>query len=188
MEKNALERILTKNEIAVYTALLELGTTTTGPLTIKSKLHSSRVYEALNSLIEKGMVSFAIQNNRKYFSAASPDKFLDILDEEKKEINEIIPYLKGIKKQKTREEAATVYEGYKGVKTVYDNLIRILKKGDEVLVFGARGGQESFMSETYFRQYTKRRIKKGIKLKILFNADAKKTGESYAKLKHTEVK
>jgi len=189
MNTKSLEKIgLTKNEVAVYIALLELGTTTTGPLKRKSDLHMSRVYESLNNLIQKGLVSFVIKSGKKYFSAADPDFILEIVDKQKKEINEILPQLKAIKKEKTPEQKATVYQGYKGVKTVYDHIVRTLGKGDEILVFGARGADESFMSKTYFKQYTKRRIKKGIKMKMIFNADAKETGTYYASLKNTEVK
>lgn len=179
---------LTENEAKIYLSLLELGATTTGPLTRHSALHSSRVYEALNSLIEKGLVSFTIISNRKHFSAAEPGKLLDILEEEKREITEILPQLRGIKKEAQAEQKAVIFKGYKGVRTVYDNMVRSLSKGDEILVFGARGREESFMSDTFFKEYTQRRIQKGIKLKILFNEDAKETGKFYSKLKNTEVR
>lgn len=189
MDTKILEKIgLTENEASVYISLLELGTTTTGPLTRHSNLHSSRVYEALNSLIEKGLVSFTIISNRKHFSAAEPGKLLDILDEEKREISEILPQLRGIKKEKFPEQKSVIFQGYKGVRTVYDNMVRSLSKNDEILVFGARGREESFMSDTFFKEYTSRRINKGIKLKILFNEDAKETGKFYSNLKNTEVR
>ncbi len=189
MDTKILEKAgLTKNEIIIYLALLELGTTTTGPLTRKSELHSSRVYESLNKLIKKGLVSFVVKANRKYFSAAEPDTILDIIEKEKRDILSILPELKAIKKQKPAEEKATIYEGYKGVRSVYDNIIRTLNKGDEILVFGAIGADESFMAKTYFKEYTNRRIAKGIKMKIIFNADARETGKYYSKLPLTEVK
>jgi sugar-specific transcriptional regulator TrmB len=189
MDTRILEKIgLTKNEISVYLALLELGSSTTGPIAKKSMLHSSRVYESLNKLIEKGLISFVIKSNRKYFSSADPDFILDILEQEKKEINEILPQLRLLKKEKTSEEKSTVYEGYKGVKTVYDNIVRALGKGDEILVFGARSQDESFMANTFFKEYTKRRVAKGIKMKIIFNTDAKETGKFYSNLENTEVR
>ena len=189
METKALEKIgLTKNEISVYLALLELGTTTTGPLTKKSGLHTSRVYESLSKLIKKGLASFVLKANRKYFTAAEPDTILDILEEEKRELNELLPQLKLLTRQKPAEEKSTVYEGYKGVRSVYDNIVRTLNKGDEILVFGAIGQDESFMAKTYFKEYTKRRIAKGIKMRIIFNANARETGEYYAKLENTQVK
>ena len=88
MNTKALEKILTKNEIKVYLALLELGTTTTGTLARKSELHTSRVYESLSKLIEKGLVSFVIKSNRKHFSASNPEELLDVLDRHKKEVKE----------------------------------------------------------------------------------------------------
>ena len=189
MEVSLLEKLgLTKNEITIYLSLLELGSTTTGSLGKKSGLHSSRVYESLNKLIDKGLVGFVIKANRKYFSAADPDKIFDIIDEEKREAQQLIPQLKLLKREKAVEENATVYEGYKGVKSVYDNIIRNLDKGDEILVFGARGADESFMSKTYFKEYTKRRIAKGIKMKMIFNEDARETGKFYSELPNTEVK
>jgi len=189
MELSLLEKLgLTKNEITIYLSLLELGSTTTGPLGKKSGLHSSRVYESLNKLIDKGLVGFVIKSNRKYFSAADPNKIFDIIDEEKRKAQQLIPQLKLLKRGKAIEENATVYEGYKGVKSVYDNIVRSLNKGDEILVFGARGADESFMSKTYFKEYTKRRIKKGIKMKMIFNEDARETGKFYSDLPNTEVK
>ncbi|MBW2996185.1 hypothetical protein KY332_02675 [Candidatus Woesearchaeota archaeon] len=189
MEQPILEKLgLTKNEIIIYLSLLELGTTTTGPLTHKSGLHTSRVYESLNKLIEKGLVSFHLKANRKHFSAADPNTLLNLLEQEKREIQEIIPRLKAIEKEHLPEEKATTYEGYKGVRNVYDNIVATLKKGDEILVFGARGQDESFMAKTYFKQYTRRRIKKGIKMRMIFNADAKTTGKFYSSLPLTKVK
>ena len=189
MDTKALQNIgLTKNEITVYLTLLELGTTTTGPLTYKSGLHNSRVYESLNKLIEKGLASFIFKSGRKYFTASDPDILLDIVEEEKRAISDLLPQLQIMKKKIPSEEKAVVYEGYKGVRYVYDSIIRTLKKGDEILVFGARVADDNFMAKTYFKEYTKRRIAKGIKMKMLFNFDAKETGKFYSKLPNTEVK
>lgn len=189
MDTNVLEDIgLTKNEIKVYLSLLELGSTTTGQLIKKTDLHGSRVYESLNSLIKKGIVGFVVKANRKHFSASDPNNILDILEKEKRDFEEILPQLKLLKKEKATDEKAVIYEGYKGVRSVYDNIIRNLSKGDEILVFGARGADESFMSKTFFKEYTKRRISKGIKIKMIFNADAKDTGKFYSTLENTEVR
>ena len=189
MDTKVLEKIgLTKNEIAVYLALLELGTTSTGPMIVKSGLHSSRVYESLNSLIKKGMVSFVLKGNVKEFTAAEPESILDLLEERKRDVQDIIPELKVLKSLKKPEDKATVYEGYRGVRSVYDDIVRSLKKNDEILVFGARGQDESFMSKTFFKQYTSRRVAKGIKMRIIFNDDAKETGKYYSKLPNTTVK
>jgi len=45
-----------------------------------------------------------------------------------------------------------------------------LKKGDEILVFGARNEDENFMAKTYFKEYTSRRVAKGIRMRMIFRS------------------
>jgi HTH-type transcriptional regulator, sugar sensing transcriptional regulator len=191
MDTKILERIgLTGNEIKVYLALLELGQSTAGPITKAAGMHTSRVYESLLRLIEKGLVSFVIIANRKHFSAADPNSLQSYLDKQKEELQGILPELHRLKLEKAREQSAEVYEGYRGVKTVYDNIIEELSGagGDEILVLGARAADESVIARTYFKQYTARRIKKKIRMRMIFNDDARETGKFYADLPFTKVR
>ena len=48
---------LTQREIRVYLALLELGSTTTGSIIKRSEVPNSKIYEILESLQNKGLVS-----------------------------------------------------------------------------------------------------------------------------------
>ena len=72
---------LTNAEINVYLALLELGSSTTGPIVEKSKASSSKIYEILEKLLQKGLVSFVIKNGMKHFEASDPQRLLDYLKE-----------------------------------------------------------------------------------------------------------
>jgi HTH-type transcriptional regulator, sugar sensing transcriptional regulator len=176
MQEQLLEQVgLTKNEIQVYKSLLQLGSTTAGPLTKKSGIHRSRVYESLSRLIQKGLVSYNIKANRKYFQAQNPETLLDFIEEKKERIKSILPELKSLQIEKPEKQEVNVFEGYKGLKSVFDNALKQLKKGDKILVFGARSGQD-ISPETwsaFFENFHKRRIKKGIKYKIIFNEDLK---------------
>ena len=61
MDTKILENIgFTKGEIRVYLAMLDLGNTTTGPIILKSKVARSKVYEILERLKEKGLISEVI--------------------------------------------------------------------------------------------------------------------------------
>lgn len=183
---------LTKNEIEVYKALLELGSTTAGPLTKKSGIHRSRVYEALNRLIEKGLVSFNIQANRKYFQAQSPDTIIDFLEEKKAQVKEILPELKAMQLFLPERHEAKLFEGYKGIKSIFDNIVSTLKKGKEVLVFGARSGQDVAPEvwQSFFKHLNKRRLEKGIVQKMIYNEDLRYSDivAEYQKSKLTEVR
>lgn len=182
----------TKNEISVYIALLQIGATTAGPLTKKSRIHRSRVYEALERLIAMGLVSYNVQANKKYFRAQNPQVLIDIADEKKRQIMELVPILSALQETEEERQETTVYEGYKGLRTVFDNAINQLNKGDEILVFGARSGQD-ISSETwtaFFSNFNKKRIEKRIKYKIIFNTDLKnaKIIKEFSKSKLTQVR
>lgn len=59
MQEKILQEIgLTNSEIIVYTALLKSGSTKVGELMKRINLHRSRVYEAIERLIENGLVYY----------------------------------------------------------------------------------------------------------------------------------
>ncbi|MEM4152831.1 MAG: helix-turn-helix domain-containing protein [Candidatus Pacearchaeota archaeon] len=80
---------LTKGEAKVYLTLLKIGETTTGNIIKESGLSGSKVYEIINRLIKKGLVSFIVKERTKWFKAATPRKLLEYLDMKTKELNKI---------------------------------------------------------------------------------------------------
>src|SRR3989338_39950 len=98
---------LTKNQSAVYLALLKLGSTTAQSIIKESGLHRSRVYDSLERLEDLGLVSFVVKDFKKYFQAANPEKLLDYIDEKKEIVNQILPELKkleGMKKEEIKKK------------------------------------------------------------------------------------
>ena len=78
MQPIELQKIgLTDGEAKVYLALTEIGSSTVGPIVKKANVAYSNVYDILNRLIEKGIVSFILRNKTKYFQAASPRNLMD---------------------------------------------------------------------------------------------------------------
>ncbi|RLE38899.1 hypothetical protein DRJ17_02600 [Candidatus Woesearchaeota archaeon] len=179
---------LTLREIKVYTALLELGLSPVGPIIKKSGIPSSKIYETLNKLIRRGLASYIIKQNKKHFCASEPRTILDFLEEKKKKIKEeIIPKLELLQKFAVREEEATVYEGIKGIKSIYERMVKLLEKNEDILVMGAPASVQEKI-ELYLQNWNKRRIKKGIRLKIIYLPAAKKYGKIREKMKFTEVR
>ncbi|MBS3174892.1 TrmB family transcriptional regulator, partial [Candidatus Woesearchaeota archaeon] len=70
---------LTEGEIKVYLSLLELGSTSTGKIIKKSHISGSKVYEVLDRLSSKGLVTSVVKNGVKYFEATTPEKILSYL-------------------------------------------------------------------------------------------------------------
>ena len=64
MIKEILKSIgLSKNEIKIYIALLELGPCLMGKICGKTKIHRRNVYDSIEMLKEKGFISSTIINN-----------------------------------------------------------------------------------------------------------------------------
>jgi sugar-specific transcriptional regulator TrmB len=161
---------LTSTEEKVYLALLGLGLSAAADIIKKTQLHRTTVYDILDRLIEKGLVSYVIQNKVKYYSAASPSKFLDIALEEKKQAEEkqksakdVIDKLKSIKEEAKVESLAQIFIGVKGLKTVMNDII---ETGKDFVEFGVEGKFEDVLP-IYTEQWANQRRKKNIKARII---------------------
>ncbi|MBS3175978.1 hypothetical protein J4457_01960 [Candidatus Woesearchaeota archaeon] len=165
---------LTEGEIKVYLALLELGSTTTGPIVETSGIARSIIYQILDKLAQKGLVSYITRLKTKYFQAAEPKKILQFIDERKKRLEEnkkkvesLLPQLL-LKQQMAKENEINVYEGFKGIQTAHEKFYQRLKRGEEYLCLGIFPLQEERYHSYWERDHI-RRAKAGISCKLLFN-------------------
>ena len=81
---NSLELLgLSPRESAVYYALLKSGPTTTSRIIKDTGIPSSKIYDVLERLIQKGLASYILVSGKKEFRATNPNKLMEII--EKKE-------------------------------------------------------------------------------------------------------
>jgi len=184
MEYEVLEKIgMTKSEIKVYLALIELGSSTTGPLVRRAGVASSKVYEILDKLMEKGLATTYIENNVKYFKPVHPARLQDYLHERKEALEQeekllgtLLPSLEARFHEHVTETSVEVFKGYKGVETVFKEMIRKLHTGDEFLVIGGGDSPTTNMrTKLFFERIHRERSEKGIKLRIIFNEARRKS-------------
>jgi len=163
-----LEEIgLNRNEAAVYTALLGLGETKTGAIVKKTGMHRVLIYDALDALIEKGLASFVIKENRKYFQATDPDKLLDFLKEKQEIAESLLPELSTIKENSKVQQQVVIYYGIKGLKTVLNNMLKELPSSGTYYCF-ATGFIEDGLGSKYNDCFQKHKKKKNIKPSIIY--------------------
>jgi len=167
---------LTEGEIKVYLALLEIGSSTIGPILKKSGITKSIIYRILEKLIKKGLVSYNIKEKTRYYQAAPPNRILDYVDSREKElqknkteIQKMLPQLL-LKQVSAKKSEATIYEGFKGLMTAYENRYQKLKKGDEVVLYSLPAEQPGF-HHAYWKKNHMRLAKEGIKCRMLYHPD-----------------
>jgi len=182
MKTGFLEDIgLTKGEIKVYLSLLSLGQTTSGPVITESGISSSKVYEILEKLIQKGLVSFVTKNKTKYFQPTSPHKLRDYLSykeknikTQEKELEEHLPMLMAKYKQQRIPQNTEIFLGAQGIKTMLWDLIEDAKRGEEYLFIGGSGeAYEKAVTQIYYK-YARYRHEKGLKVRGLGHISYKK--------------
>jgi len=172
---------LSKNEIKIYLALLEIGPCLMGELCGKTKIHRRNVYDSIEMLKDKGFVSATHINNRNVFEAVSPKRILDILDEKKIDIESILPKL--LEKQNKKRSLVKVYSGQSGRKIIFEDK---LNYKEEQYVLGAH--EPSPKSSIFIENYHKRRIKNKIKIKMLFYNNEKEAFQKFSKYKYIEAR
>ncbi len=164
----ALEKFgLSEKQSKTYLACLELGESTANDISIKSNLPRTLVYDLLEKLIELGLVSYSVKDNKKYFLASDPKAFLSILSEKEKTIKEVLPQLetlntiKGYKRPKIE-----VYEGLEGMKTMMNEIIN-----SGILEFFGYGSSRSSyeLIPGFMDEWHKKRIKKKIIMNVIYN-------------------
>lgn len=177
MRLSALSSIgLTKSEIKVYEALLKLGQSTAGPIVDESKVTRSKIYDILERLKHKGLVSSITKSSTKYFHAADPTAILDYIDEKKKSLDEskeavsnILPYLDHLKESSSDKRVAEVFLGIKGMRHAFLEMIKIFSSKESYYAFGAGKGEDKFQVQKFFTELHKARMKKKVKSFIIFN-------------------
>ncbi len=184
----------TSGEEKVYIALLKLGSSTTGPIAKEANVSRSKLYEILEKLIKKGIVSHFKKNNVSQFQAAHPSRIVEYLQKkeesikkQKDEFEKKIPYFEQFLNEPRIQQEAEVFEGMEGIKNVRELALKNIKSGETMFYFGnPASGHEHVLG--YWDDWNKRRIKKKITAKIIYNLDAKEYGERRKKQKYTEVK
>ncbi|MBI3623575.1 hypothetical protein HY212_05875 [Candidatus Pacearchaeota archaeon] len=138
---NLMKLGLTNGEAKVYLALIELGSSTVGPIVSKSRVAYSNIYEILNRLVEKGLVSYIIKSKTKYFQAFPSSNIKDYLkkkraeiDEQESLLSEILPKINELS-EKTSKEEAEIFIGKKGLRTAYEKFLSSSGKNNEDLFF-----------------------------------------------------
>jgi sugar-specific transcriptional regulator TrmB len=166
MRQRVLEDLgLTASEAKIYLVLLELGASLAGTISRNTGIHRRSVYDSIERLIQKGLVSYIKSNNRKYFEAVDPDHLIEILRKREDDIKSILPELKALQQFHEGKNETLFFRGKAALKSAFDDQ---LDKAKEVCIWGATTIANDVL-QYYFPHFDKERVKKKIKVRIIFN-------------------
>lgn len=195
MEKEILREIgLTDGEIRVYTALIGLGKSSTGSIMEKSGISSSKVYLILEKLIEKGLVSFVVEENVKKFQVTNPNTIVEYIRKKKDNLQELEEKSKDLIVTinsllgKYEEETVQIYKGFKGAETAFTRLIEETNEEGENLFFSHDKEELEDNVIMLFKRIKEKRLAKRIKTLGIVHPILKESFETKVKEKYYKLK
>ncbi len=174
-EKELLARIgLSENECGVYLALLRLGPLSAYEIAQKTGIYRPHVYDKIETLAKKGLVSHVQKGKKKIFSAAPPSKIMDYLKEQEEDVKKDIELLEAnmnqlnslhnISKEDTNVQVLIGVEGLKlRLKDTYETPHK------ENLISGLDDAKYNEALPIFMPQYFKMLKERGIKERVITN-------------------
>lgn len=175
---------LSENEIKIYLTLLKIGSSTSYEISKKTGIYRVHVYDKLEQLMNRGLVTYVFKGATKHFQATHPNSLKQYIEDKKSEliqqelaIEAILPELEELRKTPKEDTIVEVFKGVEGLKYFLKDVITTKS---EVLIIDIDDAKYNealplFMPQ-YFKALRNQRIKERIitvKRKNIFLFDKK---------------
>ena len=174
---------LSNKESEVYIALLKNSPISGGELAKLLNMDRTHTYNLLNNLINKGLATHILENNKKLFRSTSPKNLLNQVQKKETLIKSILPELLNLEQIKKEPSVVRVLEGKEGLRTT----IRMLfdSKEKDICVYGGTG--KSYEALKYEMPHIAKET--GIKhISGRIITAEKLRGQSFTKLKNFNIR
>ena len=153
-------------ETDIYLDLFKHGESLASAIASRVKISRTYIYDSIQSLTSKGLITYVIKNNRKYFKALEPEKLLEYLNEQtikidsqKKGLKKLILELKKYKKPREEKPIVEVFEGKEGLKTILNDIV---KTGKNAVGWGHTTKIRKHLPSWFIERYLEEREKKNV--------------------------
>ncbi len=172
--KLLLQLGLTDAEAATYLALLELEAVSIRKVADATNINRGTTYEIIKKLVTIGLVSVRHTGKREYYSAESPAKIYDLLQDKRKELfqtqqlaKEIVPAMLAQKARPTGRPLVRYYQDDEGIVTILKDVLHTCgqMKQPQYYAYSSRPLRQYLYRK--FPQFTQRRIDESIEVKVI---------------------
>lgn len=159
---------LNKSEAKVYTVAVQLGQTNVSAIARETGINRRNIYDALSTLIDKGLMFQIIGEREGTYAAVEPTKLLELIQTKELALESIMPSLEQRFASPSPGENAAIYKGLDGFKNYLED---ILTTGKDVYCLGAKGGWSFSGLGDFADWFEQERIRKKIKVFNLFDQE-----------------
>jgi len=167
---------LCDGEIKVYSVLVSIGPSSLIGIQEKVSIERRNIYDILNKLIGKGLVSYTTQDKIRIFQCAPPKNLMEkVISKEKRlaELKKRIPQISSLYESSKPQIRAEVFRGKGGVRAIFEDTLNYKE------VYFISGGHYVIKYlPKYWLSYNRRRTEAKIKWINLWRYDIRKEAES----------
>jgi sugar-specific transcriptional regulator TrmB len=182
MQTKTLQKLgLSKGESEIYLTLTKLGQSNIATLSKITKHHRTHIYDTLEKLKQKGLISETTIQNKKFVQPTSPKNILDYIKEKEELAKNLIEELNRITTSKPQLTVET-YQGKSGLKSV---LRDILRENKNYLGYG-EGTRFGKILPIFYDQFKLQSQKQNLKLKLILKKGIKVNPRKGLQVKHLD--
>ncbi len=164
---------LNEKEAKVYLASLELGQSAVQAIANKAGVNRATTYFIIEALMAKGLISSFHQGKKQFFVATDPDRLVDMLEEQEREmkkkseeLKKLIPQLQSINNKHGDRPVVRYYEGKEGILTMIDEFTKAAS-GVVDMAYSVDALEKVFSKEDRSKARAKR-IGRDVKTKVIY--------------------
>lgn len=165
---------LSEKESRVYLSALQLGPTTVLAISRDAEVKRSTAYSVIESLRERGLMRREIHGIKEYFVAAEPEKLERLLDDQRSALHSILPQMQALHQLKGHESVIKYYEGIESLKTVYLEILSLVRIQEDYFVLTDSKKWFS-LDEEFFSGFLKKRSQLDITVKHILASSSLST-------------
>lgn len=165
---------LSEKEIAVYLALIELGSSSVRTISQKAKVNRGTTYDILKSLISMGIISYYNKKSKQYFIAERPETLLDVINKKQEDLAEVktnieesLPLFKTIFEKQGGKPAVKLYEGMIGIRHILEDVLKSMESRKEKTYYVYSSATVRKNVYLAMKDFSKKRIRRKIKVKTI---------------------
>lgn len=119
---------LSQVEAQVYVAISELGPSSVLQISKQSRLNRSTIYNSLQSLLDKKLVSQTPKGKKIFYVAGTGEDLKKMLTDKIKIVDNLLPELNALTKSSSDKPVIHYYEGFEGIQRIHEMAARSKEK------------------------------------------------------------
>jgi len=149
---------LSKGQIAVYSAVLELGIASIGRIQEKTGIERRNIYDILNKLIERGLITYMAEHGKRTYQSSHPSKVAEEISMKRAALERLEGQLPGMRTLFEEVKPGIRAEVFRGNESLKALLNEVLEHEASYWI-GGNSGVEGTNLKIWFKHWMARRAK-----------------------------